>query len=137
MFKIKLVGCFGRVECLVCAHYGVRVDVFNALGRNIHLVLTDRLARRVDLAVDVCQADFVVVDEVERAYTAARKRLYRVAAHAADTENGYARILQHLHGVTAIDQLRSGKLVQHISSLLSVCLYIAYKFSMLCKVYKT
>ena len=80
---------------------GVRVDLLDALLRHVHLVLAHGPARGEDLAVQIRQADPVVVDEVQRADAAAHQRLHRVAAHAADAEHGHAGMKQPLHTVLA------------------------------------
>lgn len=45
----------------------VRVDGADALRRDVDLVLADRGAEGEKLAVDVGEADAVVIDEIERA----------------------------------------------------------------------
>ena len=66
-----------------------------------------------DLPVQVGQADFVVVDQVERPDAAARQRFDRIAADAADAEHRDPRMVQALHRLGAKLGLRACKLVNH------------------------
>ena len=87
----------------------------DALFRHIHLVFAHRFAGGQDLAVQVGQADLVVIDKIKRADTAAHKRFTDIAAHAADAEHGHMRTLQLFHGLRAEQKLRSRKLIEHKS----------------------
>ena len=92
-----------RVGC----HPDVRVNVVDALRSHIYLILPYCAAGGDDLAVEIRQADLVVVDQIERAHAAADEPLTDIAAHAADVEHGHARTLQLLHGLRAEQKLRS------------------------------
>ena len=91
----------------------VRVDGVDAFRRNVDLVLADGGAEGEKLAVDVREADAVVIDEIERADARTGQRLDRVAADAADAEHRHAASGEFLHGVMAKEQFGSGKLIQH------------------------
>ena len=97
------------------AHVAVGVDLQHPLAHDVDLVLADGLARGDDLAVEIRQADLVVVDQIERAHAAADEPLTDIAAHAADAEHGHARTLQLLHGLRTEQKLRSRKLIEHKS----------------------
>ena len=84
--KVELLRGLRCVKGLIRVDHGLRCDLKDALFGNVHLVLSHGLARGEYLAVQIRQADPVVIDEVERADAAARERLYRVTAHAADAE---------------------------------------------------
>ena len=86
---------------------GVRVDVKDSLFGHIHLVLPHGFPRCEDLAVDVCEADLIVVDQIQRADAAARQSLRRIAAHAADPKHGHTGMIQLFHGLRAEEKLRS------------------------------
>ena len=60
---------------------------------DIDLILADRFPGRNDLAVQVRQADLVIVDEVKCADTTACQCLDGLAAHAADAEHSHARVV--------------------------------------------
>ena len=81
--------------------------------RCVDLAFADGLARSKNLAVDIGQAHPVVVDQVERAHTGARQRLYGIAADAADAEDGNTASGKDLHCLAAEHQLGSGKLIEH------------------------
>ena len=52
-----------------------------------------------DLAVQVGQADLVVVNNIQRAYAASCQCLDYIAADAADTEHRHAGVMQPLHSL--------------------------------------
>ena len=79
----------------------------NALRRSVNLVFPDCFARGENLAVDIRQANLVVIDKVNRPYSAADKRLNGVAADAAYPENGNACRRQSFHCFFAEQKLRS------------------------------
>ena len=112
--EVEAVLRFRREEGLVGSHLDVRVDLVDALLSHIHLELAHRLVGGNDLAVQVGQADFVVVDEVQRTHTAACQRFDGIAAHAADAEHRHAGIVQFFHGFRAQQQLRAGILILHV-----------------------
>ena len=63
----------------------------------------------MDLAVDVRQADEVIVDEDEMADTCAREPFGYEGADAADAKDGHRTLRQLLHARLAEQQLRAGK----------------------------
>ena len=77
--------------------------------------------QRDELAVDVGEADLVVVKHVEIAYPRARKRLGGKAAHSADAEYGNASAGKRLHRLLAKQELRTGKFIEHGCVRLSSC----------------
>ena len=98
----------------------------DTLFGHIHLVLAHGLAGGHDLAVQVGQADFVVVDEVQcthaaacqrlhrvAAHAAACQRFHRVAAHAANAKHRHTGIVQLFHCFLAQQQLGAGILILH------------------------
>ena len=95
------------------ADIGLRIDVEHAVAHDVGLILADGLPRGDDLAVDVRQADLVVVNEVKGADAAADKRLAGIAADAANAEDRHARVLQGLHGRVAKQQFGSGERIEH------------------------
>lgn len=109
--KIELGRRFGVVKRLVSVDHRVRIDVVDALRRHIDLVLANRAARGDNLAVEVREAHLIVVNEVERADAAACKRLYRIAADAADAEYRYASLAELFHALMTQQQFCSRKLV--------------------------
>lgn len=95
------------------ADIGLRIDVEHTVAHDVGLILADGLPRGDDLAVDVRQADLVVVNEVKGADAAADKRLAGIAADAANAEDRHARVLQGLHGRVAEQQFGSGERIEH------------------------
>ena len=95
------------------ADIGLRIDVEHTVAHDVGLILADGPPRGDDLAVDVRQADLVVVNEVKGADAAADKRLAGIAADAANAEDRHARVLQGLHGRVAEQQFGSGERIEH------------------------
>ena len=121
--EIEAVLRLGAKEGLVGGDLDVGVDVVDALFGHIHLEPAHRLVGGDDLAVQVGEADFVIVDQVESPHAAAGQRLDGVAAHAAHAEHGYAGIVQFGHCFRAQQQLGAGILVLHIISPLGSAFY--------------
>ena len=99
--EIKLRFFSGQEKGLVCRHLTVGIDGADTGFRCVDLEFADGLARGKNLTVDVGQADPVVVDQVERARTGARQRLYGIAADAADAEDGNTASGKDLHCLAA------------------------------------
>ena len=93
----EALGLLGQVEVLNRIDNSLRVDVEDALLHRLRLLLADRLRRRMDLAVDVRQADEVIVDEHEMADTGSREPFCHKRADAADAKDGHRAVCQLLH----------------------------------------
>ena len=91
---------------------------------HIHFILPHGLAGGDDLAIEVGQADLIVVDEVQRPHAAAGQRLNGIAAHAADAENGHPAVVQFFHCFLAQQQLGTGILILHSFSFF--CSWLPY-----------
>ena len=63
--------------------------------------------QRFKLAIQVCGAYGVIVDERQLADARAHQRLDRVAADTAKAEHGHVAVLQPLHGRIAEKHLRA------------------------------
>ena len=111
--KIELVLGVRRVESLVDVDHGIGVDLQNAVTGDLDLVLAHGFAGRQNLAVDVGQADLIVIDEVQRTDAAAGQGFDRIAADTADAEHGHPGFVQFFHGLVAKQQFRSRKLIEH------------------------
>ena len=61
----------------------------------------------LELTVQICGADSVVVDERQLADARAHQRLDRVAAHAAKAEYGHMAVPQGVHRIAAEQHLRA------------------------------
>ena len=112
----------------------LRVDLRDPFGSDVHLVLTDRFTRGVDLPVDVRQTDLVVVDQIDRADPGPDKRFDRIAADAADAENRHACVPQLLHGFAAEQKLGSGILIEHfiVSRTIIIALNLIMSIDLIC-----
>ncbi len=73
----------------------------DAFFRDIDLVFADRAPRCKHLTVEICQADSVVVDQIERADPAACECFHNAAADAADSENSHPAAGDDFHGFGA------------------------------------
>lgn len=87
------------------------MDRVCCLLHRVHFILADGFARGDELAVEVGEADAVIVVEVDCADAAAHKSFRCIAAHAADAENRYTAGFQMRYGGGAEHEFRSGKLI--------------------------
>ena len=85
----------------------IGIDVAAARGKGVGLVLTEGGMQRFKLAIQVCGAYGVIVDERQLADARAHQRLDRVAADTAKAEHGHVAVLQPLHGRIAEKHLRA------------------------------
>ena len=105
----EAVRLVGQVEVIDRVDDCLRIDVENALFHRLRLLLADGLRGRMNLAVDVRQADEVIVDEDEMADTSARKPFGYEGADPADAKDGHRALCQLLHARLAEQQLCAGK----------------------------
>ena len=91
------IGVFRQVEVFDGIDNGFWVDRKNAVFHGIRLFLPDRLRRRMDLTVDVREADTVVVDEDDMANARTRKAFDSVRANATDTKDGNGALSELVH----------------------------------------
>jgi len=82
-----------------------RVNVRDTVPCGVDLVSADGFMRRDNLPVQVCQADFIVVEKVQRPDAASCQGFDSIPADAADAENGDARPKQLFHPVFAEKKL--------------------------------
>ena len=85
----------------------IGIDLSDALCHDLCLILPDRFPRCDDLPVQVCQADFIIVDQVKCADAAADKRLADIAADTADTEHCNTRCCKLFHIILSEQKLCS------------------------------
>ena len=81
-----------------------RIEICNALARGIHLVSSDRTACGKNLAVQIGEADPVIVNEIQGADSHAGQSLHRASADASDAEDGNTAIAKKLHIVRTVEQ---------------------------------
>ena len=112
--EVDLVGVGGHVKHLMLMHDATAVDVMDTCLGNVDLVLTDGGDERIDLPVDIGEADAVVVKEVYLADTAARQHFHHISSDASDAEDGYTRAAERVDGGLAKKQLCTGKLILHL-----------------------
>ena len=111
--EIKLVLRLRQVEGFVCCNLAVRVNIFNPFLRHVHFILPHCAAGGINLAVQVSQANFVIINQIQGADTGTGQRLHRIAADAADAKHRHAALREVLHGLRSKQQLCPGKLIQH------------------------
>ena len=87
---------------------GLWIDIKDPRLHRLRLLLANRPGRRMNLAVDVRQADEIVVDEDEMSDTSTCKSLRHERADAAHTENRHGAVCQLLHSFFSQQQLRAG-----------------------------
>ena len=82
-----------------------RIDVVDTVFRHIHLVPPYAGDSSEDLAVDIRQADTVVVYDIYGSHTAAGQYLNDIAANAPYTEDGNAGAVERVYSRLAQQQL--------------------------------
>ena len=87
--EIKLSRGVGGVKGLVGPHHDVGVNVPNPGGGYVHLVLAQGGAGGDDLAVQVAEADLVVVDQIQGPHPAAGQGLHHIASYASHAKDGH------------------------------------------------
>ena len=95
--EIKFVGVFRKVKALSDLHLSVRVDFQDPVTHDLRLVLSDGLSRRDDLAVDVREADLIVIHQHKRADSAPRQRFSHISADSADTKDRHLCLRETVH----------------------------------------
>ena len=65
----------------------------DAFCGHIHLILAHRLVGGHDLAVEVGEADLIVVDQVQRSHAAAGQCLHGIATHTADAKHSHPAVV--------------------------------------------
>ena len=84
--KIELISVGGEIERLIFPHMAPRIDVVDTVFRHIHLVPPYAGDSSEDLAVDIRQADTVVVYDIYGSHTAAGQYLNDIAPKTATRE---------------------------------------------------
>ena len=97
--KRKGIRIFRQEKALVHLYLHVRVDVLHPLHHHICLIFSNGAAGGNDLPVQICQAHFVVVNEIKSPHTATHQRLAHITAHTADAKHGHPGMGQLLHGL--------------------------------------
>ena len=85
----------------------IGVDIAATRGECVGLILANGGVQCLELTVQICGADSVVVDERQLADARAHQRLDRVAAHAAKAEYGHMAVPQGVHRIAAEQHLRA------------------------------
>ena len=94
-------------------HHALGVDVVNACFCHVHFVFSHGGTERVQLTVQIGQADFVIVHQVNRANAASHQGFRHKTAHAANAKDNHAALREFFHVFLAKRQLRPRKLREH------------------------
>ena len=92
--EVKQRRRLGRIKGFVGVYNDIGAYILDALLRHIHLVLPHGFAGGEDLAVQVCQANSIIVDEIQRANAAAGQCLHGIAAHAPNAKHRHTGPVQ-------------------------------------------
>ena len=112
--EVDLVGVGGHVKHLMLMHDATAVDVMDTSLGHVDLMLADRGDERIDLPVDIGEADTVVVEEVEFANSAACQYFHHITTDATNAKDGYTGAAERVNGGLAKKQLCTGKLILHL-----------------------
>ena len=94
-------------------HLTFWVDIEDSLGHHVHFEFSDSFPRSNELTVQICEADHIIIDDIECTDTGSCQRFNREAAHTADSEDCDTAPRELLHRRPAKQQLCSRKLIQH------------------------
>ena len=73
------------------------VDVKDAVPHDIDFIFTNGASGCNDLTVQIGEADFVIVDQIQFTNSTSHKCLYGITANSADSKNGNPGVCQFLH----------------------------------------
>ena len=90
---------------------GMRIDLQNTVTHNFYFLFSDRFSGRNDLTVQICQADFIVIDQIKSTDSASCQCFCCITADTAQSENCNSRICQAFHCLFSIKKLCSRKLI--------------------------
>ncbi|MPN64996.1 hypothetical protein SDC9_212775 [bioreactor metagenome] len=96
-------------------HLQFGIDVQEPLLHDLCLVAAYRRMKGDDLAVQVGQADTVIVKNVDSPYAAARQGFRGIPADSADTEHRHPCARKPLHSLAAQQQPGTRKLIHYFS----------------------
>jgi hypothetical protein len=96
-----LRAVIGVVEHRMRRHLELRVDLLHSRGHDFRLLRTDEALQRMELAIEVRDADLVEVDERDLTDARAHDRLRGPGAHAAQADDHDMRAHQLLHPMIA------------------------------------
>ena len=109
MLREKPLRALRQIELLDAVYDSAWVDGENAFPHRLCLFPSDRLRRRVDLPVDVREADEVIIDEDDMADAGACQSFRRIRTDTTYAEHRDRRRGELLHGRIAEQQRRARK----------------------------
>ena len=98
--KVEFAGRIGQVEAFVLGDYAAGVYIEQTLFHGIDFVHADGFPGCNYLAVYICQAYLVVVNDVDGAQPTAHERFANIATYATATEYDNVGPLQRFDAVT-------------------------------------
>jgi hypothetical protein len=87
--QVDIIGVGRHIEHLVFMHDASPVDIVNPLLGNIYFMFPYCRKQGVNLAVDIRQANAVIIEEIQFSYTTAGEDFRDITAYTADPEYGY------------------------------------------------
>ena len=95
--KVELIRIFREIKALSDLDLGIWIDIQDPVAHDFRLILSNCLSRRDDLAVDICQADLIIVHQHKGTDSASRQCLRHISADSADSEDRNLRLRKAVH----------------------------------------
>ena len=73
----------------------------------INFIFSNCTVYRNNLTIQIRKTNFVIINQIQCANAAARKRLHRISAYSANAKNCYSGIAKFLHSFCPHQKLRS------------------------------
>ena len=101
------------------AHVRLRIDGEHAPPHDLCLLLSHRIPVRYNLPIQICDTDFVIVNQIKGTHAAADQRFADISAHTTYTEHRHSGLRQFLDSFLSQQPSRSCKLIFHSLRFLS------------------
>ena len=111
--EVKLPCRLRQEKGLKGSNPASRIDIQDAGFCHFGFQHSNGTVRRNDLAVDVCHADHIVVDQIQRTDSGPRERFDNIAADTAKPEHRNMRLCQALQCRPAIQQFQPAEFMLH------------------------
>ena len=75
----------------------LRINIQNTFLHNFRLIPANGLSRSYDLAVQIRQTHFIIINQIQRAHTTSCQRLTYITTHTANTKDCNPGSFKPLH----------------------------------------
>ena len=97
--EIKFIPVFRKEKTFMCMDHRMGINLQNPFFHNVCFILANRFSGSNDLAVQICQTHFVIVNQINCTHSAPCQSLCRISSHTSDTKNCHSGLFQPFHGI--------------------------------------